>query len=97
VDNKRLIREAIFGGTSEIITRERFYASWKALVEAYSTRMITRETDKLAALLGFVKQAASFIDDDFMVRLWKKRIHRDLLWWVKEPDKSRSQISQGAR
>lgn len=48
---------------------------------------MTKETDKLAALLGVAKEAAIFFEDEFLVGLWRKRLWRDLLWWVKEPDK----------
>lgn len=83
----RLLKEAIIGGSETIISHERFYTSWKRVVEEYSKRKMTRETDKLVALLGVAKEAAIFLKDEFLVGLWKSRLWRDLLWWVKEPDR----------
>lgn len=86
--DERLFKEAIFGKSENPVSHERFHTSWRRVVENYSARQMTKETDKLVALLGLVKEAAAFFEDKFLVGLWKKRLWIDLLWWVKEPLKS---------
>ncbi|ERF76416.1 hypothetical protein EPUS_06974 [Endocarpon pusillum Z07020] len=82
----RLFKEAILGGSETNISHEQFHTSWMKVVEEYSERKMTRERDKLAALLGVAKEAAIFLKDEFLVGLWRSRLWRHLLWWVKEPD-----------
>lgn len=82
----RLFKEAILGGSETIISHEQFHTSWMKVVEEYSERKMTRERDKLAALLGLAKEAAIFLKDEFLVGLWRSRLWRNLLWWVKELD-----------
>jgi len=87
--DERLFKEAILNTSNTKISQSRFYTSWMKIAEAYSERQMTKETDKLAALLGVVKEAAIVFDDSFVVGLWRKRLMPDLLWWVRSPDKSK--------
>jgi hypothetical protein len=87
--DERLFKEVILGHSNTNISKNRFYLSWRKVVEAYSERKMTKETDKLAALLGLVKEAAIFLDDRFLVGVWEKRLWAELLWWVKDPKKSK--------
>ncbi|KAH6662760.1 hypothetical protein B0J14DRAFT_610135 [Halenospora varia] len=86
--DERVFKEAILNTGNTTISQSRFYTSWMKIVEAYSERQMTKETDKLVALLGVVKEAAIVFEDSFIVGLWRKRLMSDLLWWVKSPDKS---------
>jgi hypothetical protein len=82
----RLFKEAVLTGSADLIKSQRFYNSWKEIVEEYSSRQMTKETDKLAAILGLAKEAAFGLKDTFLLGLWKGHLHRDLLWWVKDPE-----------
>ena len=84
----RLFKEAVLTGSADFFNSQRFYNSWKEIVEEYSSRQMTKETDKLAAILGLAKEAAIVLKDTFLLGLWKGHLHRDLLWWVKDPESS---------
>jgi heterokaryon incompatibility protein (HET) len=81
----QILKEAMLGWEQTNISLEQFYTSWIRIIEEYSERQMTKETDKLAAILGLAKEAAVFLDDRFLLGLWNKRLWRDLLWWVKDP------------
>jgi hypothetical protein len=94
--DERLFKEAINNTANTQVSQSRLYISWMKIVEAYSERQMTKETDKLVALLGVVKEASFMFDDAFVVGLWRKRLVPDLLWWVKSPDKSKRPIEFSA-
>lgn len=87
--DERLFKEAILSHSNTNISKSRFYLSWRKVIEVYSERKMTKETDKLAALRGLVKEAAIFLDDELIVGLWERRLEVELLWWVKNPKKSK--------
>jgi hypothetical protein len=82
--NIRLLKEVFFGNAQRINV-QRFHASWLNLVADYSGRQLTRETDRLAAVLGVANKAANFLQDEFVLGLWKSRLWRELLWFVRMP------------
>ena len=82
----RLFKKVIIGCT-ETTSRESLYTSWKKVAEHFTEREMTKETDKIVALLGMAKEAAAVLEDEFLVGLWKSRLWRDLLWWVKNPER----------
>ncbi|KAK3331473.1 heterokaryon incompatibility protein-domain-containing protein [Apodospora peruviana] len=81
-------------GESQMTTmasKAALYSLWRKVVEEYSMRRLTHNTDKLVALLGVAKGAASILEDEFMDGLWRKMLWRDLLWWVKDSELSSPQ------
>jgi hypothetical protein len=74
-----------FSGTSEIEKLE-FHSSWYEMVEQYSTRKHTRDSDKLMAIVG----VAALIQDKtaltFVAGLWKETIELNLLWSTRETE-----------
>ena len=81
----RVLKEAIIGGAKTAISRTRFYSSWRKIVEEYSRRKTSKESDKLVALLGMSKEAAIFLEDDFYLGSWRTTLWKDLLWRVVKP------------
>jgi hypothetical protein len=79
-------KDAVLGASNRLPSQARFYESWKKVVEIYSERKMTKETDKVAALLGVAQAASTLFEDQFLVGLWRKQLWRDLLWWVKKPE-----------
>ncbi|KAH8590526.1 heterokaryon incompatibility protein-domain-containing protein [Bisporella sp. PMI_857] len=86
LDDLRFFKDAVLGASDHLPSHTRFYESWKKVVETYSEREMTKETDKVAALLGVAQAASILFEDDFLVGLWRKELWRDLLWWVKKPE-----------
>jgi hypothetical protein len=83
---------ATFASVSEIVRAKRQLAApnnhiqprrthgWQALVEGYTNRLMTRETDKLPALSGLAKHPASHTGDFYYTGLWRNHIWDNLLW-----------------
>ena len=66
--------------------REKFHFAWLLLVEAYSRRQLTMETDKLVAIARMATEIQKATGDIFLAGLWKHYLWKELLWCVKTID-----------
>lgn len=64
-------------------SNDQFYA-WYLLVEEYSKRTLTYQSDILSALAGLAKELASTQNIDYTNGLWKNDLARGLLWSIKD-------------
>jgi len=55
-------------------------AGWPFVVEQYSRRDLTYETDKLPALAGLAREVASKTGDVYLAGMWRNTILEGLLW-----------------
>ncbi|KAG4432488.1 hypothetical protein IFR05_012028 [Cadophora sp. M221] len=53
---------------------------WLEIVRRYSSRNLTKESDKLPALSGLAHEYCARWGDDYLAGLWRKDLCRDLLW-----------------
>jgi hypothetical protein len=59
---------------------------WKNLIEKYSARKITKQTDRLIALEGIRNELAKKrTDDAYYLGLWKNSMPDQLLWYCLQP------------
>ncbi|KAH7390966.1 heterokaryon incompatibility protein-domain-containing protein [Phaeosphaeria sp. MPI-PUGE-AT-0046c] len=59
---------------------------WKNLVEKYSARQLTKQTDRLIALEGVRREMAKKRNDDtYCFGLWKNSMPDQLLWFCLQP------------
>jgi hypothetical protein len=59
---------------------------WKNLIEKYSARQITKQTDRLIALEGIRNELAKKRPDDaYYLGLWKNSMPDQLLWYCLQP------------
>jgi len=65
--------------------KDEVYSLWRSVVEMYSSRKMTKEADKLTALLGVAQEVASVLDDRLVAGLWHRVIWKDMLWSVRNP------------
>jgi hypothetical protein len=56
------------------------YMAWRAIVEQYSGRQLSRATDKLPALSGLAHEVQNCVESGYAAGLWHKDILRGLLW-----------------
>ncbi|KAI1735151.1 heterokaryon incompatibility protein-domain-containing protein [Xylaria scruposa] len=66
-----------------------FHLRWFDLVEPYSTRKLTKDSDKVIALLGvaqFIQQNTGF---QFVAGLWERVLPFNLLWTLHGPARDR--------
>ncbi|KAI7785242.1 hypothetical protein LA080_007910 [Diaporthe eres] len=64
-----------------------FYA-WYSIAENYSSRILTKPPDKLAALSGLASLLASSIpegSDNYLAGIWRHDLAEGLLWHAEEP------------
>lgn len=69
-------------------TKDQFYA-WYGLVEEYSKRTLTYQSDILSALAGLAKELASTQNIGYTNGLWKNDLARGLLWSIKDDRRAR--------
>lgn len=60
------------------------YSNWYIMVEAYSHRPLTYQTDKLPAISGIAKLLHEMTKDDYYAGLWRSQLPGALLWTSKE-------------
>ncbi|KAK5692554.1 hypothetical protein LTR97_010865 [Elasticomyces elasticus] len=56
------------------------YNKWHDLVNTYSSRRLTYESDRLPALSGVASKIASITHSDYLAGLWKNNLLTDLCW-----------------
>lgn len=61
---------------------------WTELVSEYSTRKLTRGTDKLPAISGISRVIADQINDQYVAGLWRKAMIEGLSWECTEPERA---------
>jgi hypothetical protein len=67
---------------------------WKTLVEKYSARQLTNQTDRLVALEGIRNEFAKKRGDDvYCLGLWKNSMPDHLLWYCLQPgERNKSEL-----
>ena len=65
-----------------------FWASWKNIVETFSSQLLTNPKDKLPAIAGLAQKFRSISGDRYLAGLWESRLLHDLMWKVEPPLKS---------
>lgn len=56
--------------------------SWFHLVKDYTTRKLTRESDKLVAIAGLAEIRRGSTNDVYYYGLWRSGLHQGLLWYA---------------
>jgi hypothetical protein len=64
------------------------FDAWGSIVEEYSKREFTYDTDKLAGISGIAREAQEVTGDEYLAGLWKVDLLDQLLWAVCDPDSS---------
>ncbi|KAH8430548.1 HET domain-containing protein [Aspergillus melleus] len=59
---------------------EATYAKWHAIVQEYSTKLLTCHEDKLPALSSIAEVFARSLSEQYLAGLWRGNIISDLLW-----------------
>lgn len=62
--------------------------SWYTIAEDYSSRKLTKASDKLSALSGLASLLASSVPgghDDYLAGIWRQGLAEGLLWHTEEP------------
>lgn len=55
---------------------------WNDVVEGYSVRQLTFDTDRLPALSGVASQMNRRLNAQYVAGMWKENLHLDLCWFV---------------
>jgi hypothetical protein len=66
--------------STSMALKKQAHASWQQIVESYTRRTLTNESDKLMAIMGIAKFAGDIMNDQFLAGLWDGELWRDLLW-----------------
>lgn len=65
--------------------RHSFHRAWHLLVQEYTCRGLTKESDTMAALYGIITEMQKATGDVFLIGLWQQYIWMDLLWCSHAP------------
>jgi hypothetical protein len=71
-----------FRNLSPLRDTEDQFCAWYELVEIYSKRTLTYQSDVLSALAGLAKELASTQNIGYTNGLWKNDLAHGLLWWI---------------
>jgi hypothetical protein len=58
------------------------YSTWNYLIESYSVRKLTFESDKLPAVSGVATRIHAIVGSEYLAGLWKANMPNDLCWSV---------------
>ncbi|KAK0703454.1 heterokaryon incompatibility protein-domain-containing protein [Lasiosphaeria miniovina] len=61
------------------------WVDWYRMIERYSTRQITKDTDRLPALSGLAQAVTRKIGGEYMAGLWKSGLLEGLMWYRAQP------------
>ena len=64
-----------------------FFSTWGRLVEAFSAGGLTKDSDKLVAILGIANALASQTKFEYIAGLWNYYVPVQLMWHTEEPVK----------
>lgn len=64
---------------------------WQRIVETYSNCQLTYGNDKLIAMSGIAKRMRTYIQDDYVVGMWRRYLASELLWIVRDHRQTRAQ------
>ena len=78
VDGRRL-RERGPGGSDPAFFAHQL---WPRILEAFSSCMLTKPSDKLIAIAGIAKRMSTVIQDEYVVGMWRRFLPSELLWQV---------------
>ncbi|KAJ9606453.1 hypothetical protein H2200_009414 [Cladophialophora chaetospira] len=56
------------------------YKDWHKVIQEYTPRSLTKDTDRLSAISGLAKGIANLTEDTYVAGLWLSKILDDLLW-----------------
>ncbi|KAF5556828.1 flavin-containing protein, partial [Fusarium phyllophilum] len=65
---------------------------WLDIIGPFTSRAITRDTDRLPAVSGVAAALASFIKTDYIAGMWKDGIDTNICWHVEEGPTSRHEV-----
>ncbi|KXH42137.1 HET domain-containing protein [Colletotrichum simmondsii] len=69
---------------------------WGALVDIYTSRTLSFNTDRALAMSGVAERFAVLTGDEYAAGLWKRSIRDELLWRVEQSERrNRSTVYQG--
>lgn len=61
--------------------------SWRHLIEGYTSRFVTHESDNLPALSGLAAKYAEGRNDTYLAGLWRSQLAGDLMWQTRSMDR----------
>lgn len=60
--------------------RKQAHRSWQQVVQAYSTRTLTNDSDKLMTVMGISRFTGEIMQDKFLAGLWQGMLWQGMLW-----------------
>lgn len=62
------------------VTVAELYYKWHLLVQEYTSRKLTKQTDRLPALMGLANRFGGIVNTAYLAGLWQQNIIVDLMW-----------------
>ena len=72
------------GVQTTIVNPENVYHSWLKLVAEYTSKKLTKESDKLWAIAGLARATNDITQDKYLAGIWRKDLLRQLCWHSNE-------------
>ncbi|MCJ1430012.1 hypothetical protein MMC29_007927 [Sticta canariensis] len=61
------------------------YRDWRHIISEYTSRKLTKESDRFPALSGVASKLQAFTQDTYLGGLWKNDLLKSLLWQTESP------------
>ncbi|KAH7082470.1 hypothetical protein FB567DRAFT_500481 [Paraphoma chrysanthemicola] len=80
----KLIRKTLAGSSSPDTLRQRFADVWVQVIMNYSSRQLSKQSDRLIALQGIMGPLAVLLREDPVAGMWRILFWRQLIWWIQD-------------
>ncbi|KAL2132213.1 hypothetical protein VTI74DRAFT_4069 [Chaetomium olivicolor] len=70
------------GGT-DMLRKAQLLRTWRSLVEDYTRRKLTLQSDRLPAIAGIAREVGRLTGMEYLAGLWKENMLQDLMWYAR--------------
>jgi hypothetical protein len=81
----KLMRRTFATYTSIEILQEKISDAWTQIIKNYSSRQLSKQSDKLIALEGIIRPLVALLREEHVAGMWRTQLWRQLIWWSTQP------------
>lgn len=81
----KILRKALAGSMELGVLQQRLADVWTQIIMNYSSRQLSKDSDKLIALDGIIRPLSTILRDSHVAGMWRTQLWRQLLWWTTQP------------
>ena len=81
----KLVRKTLVASHNSDTLRHRLAEVWTQVIKNYSSRQLSKQSDKLIALDGIAQPLSALLGEPLVAGMWETHMWRQLIWWKARP------------